>query len=80
MESISGFGTSYEKPISFAKCKELLKPHKTPKIGYEADVSTMTDAFGFKHRLVAQNISNRIVLASSSVEKHDWKEIFGINA
>ena len=79
METLTGFGITYEKPISFDACRKLLKKVKIPKIGFQQVVRTGTDNKGINRNLTAYNIKNRIILASSAVEKHDWKEVFGIN-
>lgn len=78
-QSITGMGAEWECRVSRAEALRLLAPHPLPRMGYETDIATKRDAFGFVFHLTVQNVSGVYVAASCSVPRAQWAEFFSVN-
>lgn len=74
--SITGYGVDYERPIGALAAVRILAPFPIPRMGYETDVASNRDEYGFVRRLVVQNISGRFVLASAQAKRDEWANVF----
>jgi hypothetical protein len=69
-KSITGFGLDFEEVCSKFCVKKL--GFQQPRMGYELHVANEG-----MHRLVLQNLSGTLVLASPTTPKIQWTDVFG---
>ncbi len=73
-ESLSGYGLDFERRITKKALKETFN-QDPPRTGYESVVSNVGRGI---HILFVKNIGGKLVLASFTTPKVNWKHVFGV--
>lgn len=80
LQSATGYGLDWESKVSPKRARALALMYPLPKPGYEITVAVAFDDWRCKHRLMLQNIYGDFYLASCSVPKAKWLDLFKVGA